>query len=322
MARCLIALGSNLGDRKETLDWVVERLGRGHGLAVVGRSSWHETLPVGGPAGQGTFLNGALVVETSLSPEGLLAILQQLEAERDRRRETHWGPRTLDLDILLYDQLVLETRTLTLPHPRMAWRRFVLEPAAEVGAEMVHPTTGWTVARLLGHLNQAVPYVALTGLPGAGKTLLVERLAQVTGARPIAGEPDGHDSSSIAWDIELEFLEARTRLLAVDRLPWRAEGLWASDFWFGQSLAYAASRLPASQQEAFRRRWEAARARVVVPKLTVLVDLPTDMEPFAQVRRELLAALARPDQGPVLRLTDATSEQALTEIQAAIEAMK
>lgn len=322
MAHCLIALGANLGDRQETLDWVVERLGQVPGVRVMARSRWQETRPVGGPSNQGAFLNGALVVETSLAPEGLLTLLQKLEAERGRRRQTHWGPRTLDLDLLLYDRVVLETPALTVPHSRMAWRRFVLEPAAEVGAEMVHPTIGWTVARLLEHLNQATPYVAVTGLPGAGKTALVHRLAQVTGARPILGEPVGGDSSSIVWDLELEFLERRTRLLAVDRLPWDVEGLWASDFWFGQALAYAAVRLPAEQHEAFYRKWEDARARVVAPKLTVLVDLPPEVGESVQLHDALGEVLVRPHQGPLLRLADATSERAWAELQAAVFAMK
>lgn len=322
MARGLIALGSNLGDREHSLEWVVERLGQVAGVRVVARSRWLETVPIGGPADQGAFLNGALVVETTLTPEALLALLQQLEAERGRRRETRWGPRTLDLDILLYDALVLETPKLTLPHPRMTWRRFVLAPAAEVAAEMVHPTTGWTVGRLLNHLEQAAPYVAITGLPGIGKTVLAERLAQVTGARPILAEPTSGDSSSIAWDRELEFLEARTQLLAADRWPWRAEGLWVSDFWFGQALAYAAVSLSPDQQEAFRRKWDEVLPCVVAPKLTVLVDAAPHTEWLVRLRGELMAAIARPNRGPVLRLTEATSPEALVEVRAAVEAMK
>jgi len=322
MAQCLIALGANLGDRQATLDWVVERLGQVPGVRVVARSRWQETLPVGGPLNQGAFLNGAVLVETSLAPEGLLTVLQQLESERGRRRQVHWGPRTLDLDLLLYDCVVLETPALTLPHPRMAWRRFVLEPAAEVGAEMVHPTIGWTVAQLLDPLDTARPYVAITGLPGVGKTALVYRLAQVTGARPILGEWGGDDSSSILWDLELEFLERRTRLLAVDRLPWEVEGLWVSDFWFGQALAYAAVRLPTDQQEAFYQKWEEARARVVAPKLTVLVDSQPDVAELVRLRDALEEVLSTPCRGPVLRLADATSEPALAELQAAVLAMK
>ena len=95
--------------------------------------------PIGGPAGQEPFLNAAALLETSLPPAELLARLQRIELHLGRTRETRWAARTLDLDLLLYDNLVLNTPYLTLPHPRMAFRRFVLEPAAEVAPEMAHP---------------------------------------------------------------------------------------------------------------------------------------------------------------------------------------
>lgn len=335
MARSLIALGSNLGNREQTLDWVVDRLGQIPGLRVLAQSRWRETVPVGGPSDQGRFLNGAVVIETTRGPAELLAVLQQLESERGRRRETRWGPRTLDLDILLYDQMILETPTLTIPHPRMAWRRFVLEPATEVGGEMVHPTTGWTVQRLLRHLNEAPAYVALTGSPGVGKTSLAARLAKLVGAQLISPESAPRrleaaeaDSSSIAWDIELEFLEERTRLLAAERSQWRTAGPWISDFWLGQCLAYAAVCLPRQQQAAFRQKWEEACGRVVAPKLIVLLAPSTEPNPAQeqrrreQVRRAILAQTAQPGLGPVLRLTDLAPECAVAEIQAAIEAMR
>lgn len=338
MARSLIALGSNLGAREQTLDWVVTRLSQTPGLRVLAQSRWHETAPVGGPPGQGRFLNGAVLVETAMEPEGLLAVLQQLETERGRGRETHWGPRTLDLDILLYDHEIRDTPALAIPHPRMAWRRFVLEPAAEVAAEMVHPTIGWTIEKLLRHLNEAPPYVAITGRSGVGKTDLARRITQVVGAQlvtkalaPCRREAVGTDSSSIAWDLELEFLEERTRLLAADRSEWRAKGPWISDFWLGQSLAYAAVCLSPEQQAAFHRKWEEACRRVVAPKLLVLLDASTELSPAPldceqqrreQVRHAILAQTAPPGLGPVLRLTDLAPEQAEAEVQAAIEAMR
>ena len=146
------------------------------------RSSWRETAPIGGPPGQAAFLNGAVKLETPLPPHELLGCLQQIEGELGRRRAERWGPRPIDLDLLLYDELILTTPELVLPHPRMAWRRFVLEPAAEVAGSMIHPTIRWTLARLLAHLNESMPYVAITGPIAAGKTRLAERLAgQIAG---------------------------------------------------------------------------------------------------------------------------------------------
>ena len=268
MPACLIGLGANLGDRREALNRAVARLAGCADVDVTRHSRWYETSPVGGPPGQGPFLNGALVAETSLGPEDLFSLLQEVEVERGRRPKERWGPRPLDLDLLLYDRLVLETPALVLPHPRMAWRRFVLEPAADVAGEMVHPTTGWTIARLLDHLNTAVPYVAVAGPIGVGKTLLAESLAGAGAARPIA-EPLDHrrlerfyaDPAGNAWAVELEFLQQRTRLLAADLPEWREEGcVWVSDFWFDQSLAYAGVWLPPERREAFRTRWEKARS--------------------------------------------------------------
>ena len=118
----------------------------------------------------------------------------------------------------------LSTPTLVLPHPRMAWRRFVLEPAAEVAGAMLHPTIRWTIARLLEHLNSARPYVAITGPIAAGKTQLAERLAAAISARLLVEQPDWArldafyaDPAGHGWQTELEFLRQRARLLAVSR---------------------------------------------------------------------------------------------------------
>jgi pantoate--beta-alanine ligase len=132
-------------------------LGSSGDVRVVRESSLRETTPIGGPAGQPSFLNGAILVETSLSPHNLLARLMDVEQGLGRKRTEHWGPRTVDLDLLLYDDVVLDTPELTLPHPRMTLRRFVLEPAAEIAGEMIHPAIGRSVVELLKQLNQRMP---------------------------------------------------------------------------------------------------------------------------------------------------------------------
>jgi 2-amino-4-hydroxy-6-hydroxymethyldihydropteridine diphosphokinase len=172
MATALLSLGSNLGDRALALRQSLEVLARSAGMRVTATSSFHETKPVGGPAAQENFLNAAALLETSLPPREFFSILQAVENQLGRVRDQRWGPRTIDLDLLLYDQLELETPELTLPHPRMSFRRFVLEPSAEIAADMVHPVCGNTIGGLLRHLNQSSRCIAIVGLDRASRIKL------------------------------------------------------------------------------------------------------------------------------------------------------
>src|SRR5271157_549158 len=149
MPLCLIGLGSNLGDRSGLIDEALARLQRHQNIEVVRRSRYHDTLSVGGPDAQPAFLNAAAVLQTSLSPQFLLAELQRAEVDLGRQRIERWGPRTIDLDLLIYDNLTRNDPDIVIPHPRMTWRRFVLEPAAEIASEMLHAGMGWTIAQLL-----------------------------------------------------------------------------------------------------------------------------------------------------------------------------
>lgn len=142
-----IALGSNLGERKANLDGAVDALRELDGVVVEAVSSWHSTEPVGGPSGQSQFLNGVLRCTTNLAPESLLGELQQIEVRfgRDRVNGVLNGPRTLDLDLLLVGELELDEPDLTLPHPGLEDRAFVLEPLAELDPELRLPRSGQTV---------------------------------------------------------------------------------------------------------------------------------------------------------------------------------
>jgi dihydroneopterin aldolase/2-amino-4-hydroxy-6-hydroxymethyldihydropteridine diphosphokinase len=134
--RAIVALGSNLGDRVAYLKFALERLSN-----VVAKSQVYETDPVGGPDNQGPYLNMVAVVDTDLDPYALLRRLLTIEAEAHRIRVERWGPRTLDLDLLFYDDISIEDHHLTIPHPRYAERRFVLEPLSEVAPE--HCPDNW-----------------------------------------------------------------------------------------------------------------------------------------------------------------------------------
>jgi 2-amino-4-hydroxy-6-hydroxymethyldihydropteridine diphosphokinase len=115
-------------------------------------SSWYLTEPIGLDDPE-WFINGVILLETSLSPEGLLAQLLEIEASLGRKRTVKWGPRSIDLDLLSYDQLIMRRPELTLPHPFLEKRRFVLEPMAEIAPDYVHPILQKTIAKLRDELG-------------------------------------------------------------------------------------------------------------------------------------------------------------------------
>src|SRR5262245_18860694 len=122
MASALVGLGSNLGDRAPTLDRAIQLIGATQQTRLVKHSRWIGTRPIGQSAGAGEFLNGAALLETTLEPQALLVQLQSIENQLGRQRNDRWGPRTLDLDLLLYDDLIVYSPALALPHPRMSFR--------------------------------------------------------------------------------------------------------------------------------------------------------------------------------------------------------
>ncbi|HSE80835.1 MAG TPA: 2-amino-4-hydroxy-6-hydroxymethyldihydropteridine diphosphokinase [Gaiellaceae bacterium] len=149
MTRAYVGLGANLGDREATIRRAVERLGAEPGIEVVAVSTLRETEPVG-YADQPSFLNGAAVIETGLSPRDLLDRLLAVEQDLGRVREARerYGPRTIDLDLLLYGDVAVDEPGLVVPHPRLAERRFALEPLHELDSSLRLPD-GRAVRELL-----------------------------------------------------------------------------------------------------------------------------------------------------------------------------
>lgn len=147
LAKVAIALGSNLGDSQAILAAALQALAQKPGIIVKAQSSWYRTKAVGPP--QPDYLNGCAILEVELSPQALLTTLLNIEEKFGRIRQEHWGARTLDLDLLLYNGLILNRPNLQIPHPRMRERAFVLVPLAEIAPNWVEPITQRLIKDLL-----------------------------------------------------------------------------------------------------------------------------------------------------------------------------
>lgn len=147
------SIGSNMGDKRAHLDYAVEQFKRHKDYKDIMVSSYIETEPYGYEE-QDLFLNACIGCKTLLTPEEVLEHIHGIEAERKRIRDIHWGPRTLDIDILFYDKECIETGDLCIPHPEIPLRSFVLEPLAEMIPNFRHPVLGETVQQMLGHLKR------------------------------------------------------------------------------------------------------------------------------------------------------------------------
>lgn len=226
----LIGLGGNLGDRKAILDGAVAALSRTPGVDLRQVSAYHETAPVGGPPDQGAFLNAAARVETTLDPHALHRVLRDIEAQAGRVRRVRWGERTLDLDLLLFGEQIIEAAELVVPHPRMAVRRFVLAPAIEVAEHVLDPLTHRTMSQLLAHLDRRPSYVAIDAPPGAIRSGAFHRIVAVLGAiglqQEIAEPPPDDPAGQCRYCNDFT---ARARQLAAPR--WPANERWlVTDF--------------------------------------------------------------------------------------------
>lgn len=146
-----IALGSNLGDRSLILAAAVETLAQTPGIILEVTSSWYETKAVGPP--QPDYLNAAAILQVEMTPQLLLAALLAIETKFGRIRTEHWGARSLDLDLLLYDDLILDTPNLQIPHPRMRERAFVLVPLAEIAPNLIEPVSQREIKELVKQVD-------------------------------------------------------------------------------------------------------------------------------------------------------------------------
>ena len=214
----LIALGSNLGDRAETLSRACRHLADHAEIEGFTISAWHSTPPIGGPS-QGEFLNGAASFRTTLSPKDVFKLLQKTEHQSGRKAVERWGPRLIDLDLLLYGDEVMGLAGesgLIVPHPRMAFRGFVLRPASEVAPRMRHPVIGWTIGEMWRHLQACPPYVLFVFADRERAQRLGERVSTRTGLRRVpqtefaAFSPPPNAATEIIWCSSIDPIPTKT----------------------------------------------------------------------------------------------------------------
>lgn len=280
-SRCLIGCGANLGSRREQLDQAIDMLRFMPGVEMLQVSRFVETQPIGGPPGQPPFLNAACLVETSFAPEEMLDMLAAVENTLHRERHTRWGPRTIDLDLLMYDEQVITTERLQVPHPRMTTRRFVLEPATEIAADLRHPVAGCTLRELLENISQRHLHVAVVGVPGSGAAEVAAAVADVTLARllhaptalpgcsPATAHQAEPPATSRGWR---ERVEAYAAPLRESQWPDDPHGTVA-DYWLEGVRLAADAWLPPVERESFLSAFEQVSHETVCPHVVLFLEV-------------------------------------------------
>jgi 2-amino-4-hydroxy-6-hydroxymethyldihydropteridine diphosphokinase len=239
----IIGMGSNQGDREATLDEAVAIIKAEPHFHVWTVSKYYETLPVGGPPGQAPFLNAALLTEPSLDPLTMLERLHAIEERLGRVRDERWGARTLDLDLLVYGQEIRRNPRITLPHPRLPFRRFALVPTVEIAPWMLDPLTNQTVNELLSNLDRRPSLVAVSAanpddpVEAALAAEVHAGLVRALDAEPLRPADDPRSSSAAhpADPRDRAFAEIQAAARLADARTWERRGL--GDRWIAADFA-------------------------------------------------------------------------------------
>jgi len=339
MPTAIISLGSNLGDRTATLASALTALEAAPDVRVVRASKFYETSPVGGPGFQEPFLNAAAILETPLQPEALLDVLQRVENEHGRVREEHWGPRTLDVDLLTYDDVVMHTPRLTLPHPRMSYRKFVLDGLLQIAPHERHPLVGQSYVDLLKHLETMPNYVAFVG-PSQSRGVdfrsqFAAEAADCGGARLVEATPrDIPAFAELAASRSLDLATAtnffQARAAAIRASLNDAAGDWTvDDGWLPAELMTLAKRMSFKELETRGEElWsvfvglskEVRSDDLVLPKLLAVLREKNE-SPQAAVESIKLLHLGI-DLPPLVILDYSDRERALSDFAAALDAAR
>ncbi len=284
-----VGLGSNLGERRNLVKNALGMLHQITDVKVTHTSGLLETKPLANME-QPKYINAVAEIKTSLSPHGLLEKLAEVENLLGREKKEKWASRTIDMDLLLFDDKVIQTDGLTVPHPQMHLRSFVLKPLCELNPELVHPVLAEPVIELAARLNDrdfvldpTVPQlISIAGNIGVGKTTLAQNLAKIFDWPVIFEQYDTNPflpavyagKKDLALDSQLYFLTSRLEQLEPRSL--RPGKIVLADYLFEKELIYAARLLGAEQLTLYQKLYNHLASAVVPPVLVICLDEQPD----------------------------------------------
>ena len=283
-----VALGANLGDRKANIEAAARLLEASESITLTGMSTLVESEPLG-PADQPEYMDAVACIETDLSPQALFEKMVSIEKALSRAAGEKWGPRTIDLDLLLYGGEVISSPALTVPHSQMHLRSFVLKGMCELNGELMHPVLKRSMNELAARLNggdfflssDRAQLISIAGVIGVGKTTLARGLAEVLGCAMIAEAYDTNPympqvyagRKDLALDSQLYFLNSRAEQLGKDKLTPGAVAV--SDYVFDKEMIYATKTLSDEQLASYAPEHDAVAGAVAECVLAVyLHDSP------------------------------------------------
>jgi len=277
-----IALGSNLGDRAANIKKTLGMLSDLDGVSTVTPGSITETKPLG-PKDQPDYLNTAAKITTTLTPEILYEKTAAIEDALGRKRIEKWAQRTIDLDILLYGDQIIQTPDLTIPHSQMHLRSFVLQPLCEFDPDIIHPVIKQPVRELAARLagndfiidSTAAQLISVAGIIGVGKTTLAEALARALNCPLI---PEAYDTNPyladvyagkkhLALDCQTYFLNSRIEQLNPQKL--QPAHPFVTDYIFAKEMIYAQQSLASEQFIVYKQRNSAVADSIARPVLVI-----------------------------------------------------
>ncbi|MFC1676429.1 2-amino-4-hydroxy-6-hydroxymethyldihydropteridine diphosphokinase [Planctomycetota bacterium] len=277
-----IGLGSNLGDCRDNIRKAIDLLRQNPAIESLRSSDTIETAPLGN-CEQPKYLNAVAEIKTSLSATQLFQITAEIEKMLGRTREKKWAPRTIDLDLLLFSDELIDTEKLTIPHKQLHLRSFVLEGLCQLAPDLVHPILKVTVKELASRLGggnftieaDKPQLISIAGLIGIGKTTLTEKLAEAFNADQLLEPYDTNPFMSevyagkeeLALDSELYFLTERAEQLSPDKLT--AAKVYISDYLLEKSLIYAKFWLNSEQLSLYKKLHHPLADTLVSPALVI-----------------------------------------------------